>query len=40
MIFVRRGGVLPERNGSISIKRKWRFLNDLSTSIARGRARW
>ena len=40
MIFVRTGGVLPERNGSMSIKRKWRFLNDLSTSISRGRARW
>jgi hypothetical protein len=40
MIFVRTGGVLPERNGSAAIKRKWRFLNDLSTSISRGRARW
>ncbi len=40
MIFVRRGGLLPEWNGSMAIKRKWRFLNDLSTSIARGRARW
>ena len=40
MIFVRRGGVLPEWNGSMAIKRKWRFLNDLSTSISRGRARW
>ena len=40
MIFVRTGGVLPERNGSTAIKRKWRFLNDLSHYISRGRARW
>ena len=40
MCYLRHDGVLPERFDSWRIRRKWRFIKDLSSAVSRGQRRW
>jgi hypothetical protein len=40
MFFLRHGGRLPAQFTSSVIKRKWRFVRDLSETIGEGKAKW
>ncbi len=40
MLYLRHGGRLPARHGTMPIRRKWRFIRDLGEALMRGRRRW
>lgn len=40
MLYVRHGGVLPTRHSTKPIKRKWKFIEQLSRAISNGVRRW
>jgi hypothetical protein len=40
MLYLRHGGELPIRFNTWRIRRKWRFIKDLSSAVSRGQRRW
>jgi hypothetical protein len=39
-LYLRHDGVLPERFNTWRIRRKWRFIKDLSGAVRRGQRKW
>lgn len=40
MLYLRHNGDLPQRLNTWRIRRKWRFIKDLSGAVSRGQRRW